>query len=203
MTVTTILQTAHQQIKQCWFLASLTTSSRNRHLCPNTGGIKLTWWLRMWSTHQLKIYNALDVCQKRNKFTADLELIYYIFYNPDEIEERRMWLMKDLFHVKTGSHSYVWQYSSQIYVTLYSTTTLIIWINEKKSQKCSLYRRAQTSFISEFLQTVKKHSLAQLIRICGMLCKSQTKNSLSHAAVAIYFNWPVICAAFGKWETYL
>lgn len=61
----------------------------------------------------------------------------------------------------------------------------------------------QVFFFSEFLQTVKKHILVQLIRICGMLCKSQTKNSLSHGAVTIYFNWPVICAASGKWETYL
>lgn len=49
----------------------------------------------------------------------------------------------------------------------------------------------------------KAQSAAQLIRICGMLFKSQTKNSLSHAAVTMYFKWPVICTASGKCEMYL
>lgn len=73
--------------------------------------------------------------QKRNKFTAELELIYYIFYNPDEIEERRMWLMKDLFHVKTCYHSYVWQHSSQIYMSLYTVLPLLSYALMKKNHK--------------------------------------------------------------------
>lgn len=139
--------------------------------------------------------------QKRNRFWVDVLFFFFFFFIIRmKLKGGECKWLKILFPLPLLCLTIC---ISNSYVTLVLLPRLSYTLMNKITKKCALYRRAQKSFISEFLQREterkkKAQSAAQLKRICGMLCKSQRKNSLSQAAVTIYFQLASYLCSF--WE---